>query len=65
MSPEAEIRSAVHRLRTTPARAHDEPLADLLDAIADITTGLTRDPYEGTWQGRGLAVARRINGGTR
>lgn len=58
MSPEAEIRSAVHRLRTTPARAHDEPLAD-------ITTGLTRDPYEGTWQGRGLAVARQINGGAR
>lgn len=66
--PETEIRVAVYRLRRDPAHNtadHAGELADLLEAIAAIAVGLTRDPYEGTWQGRGLAVARAINGSTK
>jgi len=67
MTFEQEIRDAAHTLRDGdwdgPDHLH-EPLANLLDAVADISRGLRAEPYEKTWQGYGLAIARAINGGT-
>lgn len=64
MDIEWELRIAAESLRAGDDIDADnlrEPLADLLDAIADISRGLRSEPYEGTWQGRGLRVARAIN----
>lgn len=64
MSVEAEIRNAAHTLRHGHWDGPDGlrgPLADLLDAVADISRGLRAEPYEKTWQGYGLAIARAIN----
>ncbi|HEX7040594.1 MAG TPA: hypothetical protein VF202_10795 [Trueperaceae bacterium] len=66
MTVEREIRDAAHTLRTGPVDLDRirEPLADLLDRIADISRGLRGPVYEGLWQGRALAIARTINEGT-
>lgn len=65
MSPELEIRKAsatVRSDRSYPLADHlRAPLADMLDAVADIAVNLHAEPYAGTWQGRGLAIARAIN----
>jgi hypothetical protein len=63
MSVETELRDAAHILRTGHWDGPDRlrgPLAALLDQAADISRGLDRDPYEGLWQGRALAIARAI-----
>lgn len=62
MQPADELRAAAAEMRRGRGRKarYAAELAELLDAIADISTDLTTEPYAGTWQGRGLAVARAI-----
>jgi len=67
MSPAEELQTAIRKLRSRAGRRtrYAAPLADLLADIATITPESMREPYAGTWQGRGLAVARAINNTTR
>lgn len=61
MSPELEIRAAADTLRRrVPHTRLSTALTDLLDAVADICINMHAEPYAGTWQGRGLAIARAL-----